>query len=267
MALPDLTDHALDLDDVSVARGRGGQAVRAVDGVSWRVPYGGALVVSGATGSGKSALAAAIAGRETRVTRIVGGAARVCGVNARRPGRSRSVWTYRVGYLAQDGGPALNRDLTVGESIVEPIVERDAHVDRRRLEQRVSRLLDEVRLPLGAAARYPHELSAGMRQRVALARALVLDPRLLVADEPLAGIDVEVRHVVRDAILARRAQWGMALLAVSNDDAFAEELSADRIVLEGGHVTAVQRSGSEPLATPGAASAAAFLSGEPRRAR
>ncbi|WP_156759725.1 ATP-binding cassette domain-containing protein [Microbacterium karelineae] len=258
MRIPELTDWAVRADDLSVSRGRGPDAVRAVDGVTAELPYSGALCVSGSTGSGKSSLAAALAGGR-RDTRIVGGSATVCGVSARRPGRARSVLTYRVGYLSQDAGPGLDPDLTVGESIVLPIVAREPKVARRGLEVRVSNLLDEVRLPLGASGKFPHELSAGMRQRVALARALVMDPRLLIADEPLTGIDVEVRHVVRDAILRRRAEWGMAAFVVTNDSAFADEIGADRIVLDQGSVVTTRRAGEDPIVTPGAEDALAFL--------
>ncbi|MGI6878074.1 ATP-binding cassette domain-containing protein [Microbacterium sp. gxy059] len=261
MRTPELTDEALVLDDLSVSRGRGADAVRAVDGMTASLPFGEALCVSGPTGSGKSSLAIALTGERDHSTRIVGGGATVCGIDAAHPGRARSVLTFRVGYMAQDAGVTFDPDLTIGEIIARPVAARDRRVNLRQLEVRVSALLDEVRLPLGAASKFPHELSAGMRQRVALARALVLDPRLLVADEPLAGIDVEVRHVVRDAILRRREEWGMAAFVITNDASFAAEIDADRMVLSNGCVTAVQPAGGEPLATPGASSDLAFLRG------
>ena len=259
MAVPELTEWALRLTDVSVARGSGPSSVRAVDGVTAELRFGEALVVSGPTGSGKSSLALALSGRAGRDTRIVGGSARVCGIDPHRRGRAHNVFTFRVGYLSQDAGPRLDPDRTIGEIIALPLVEREPRLARRQLEIRVSNLLDEVRLPLGAAGKFPHELSAGMRQRVALARALVLDPRLLIADEPLAGIDIEVRHVVRDAILRRRERWGMAVLAVTNDAAFAREIGADQLVLDRGAVIGMRRAGEEPIVTPGAEHALAFM--------
>lgn len=259
MRVPELTDRALHLDDLSVARGRGSSRVRAVDGVTLALPFGGALCVSGPTGAGKSSLGAALSGQSRRDVSIVGGSALVCGIDARRPGRARSVLTYRTGYLSQDDGPTLDPDRTVGETIVLPIVAREPRADRRRLAERVAHLLDEVRLPLGAADKFPHELSAGMRQRVALARALVMDPRLLIADEPLAGIDVEVRHVVRDAILRRREEWGMAVLAMTNDTGFADDIGAGRLVMDQAVVVAQRAPTGAPIVTPGNEGALAFL--------
>lgn len=114
---------------------------------------------------------------------------------------------------------------------------------------RVATLLDELLLPLGAAGKYPYELSAGMRQRVAFARSLVLDPRVLIADEPFANLDVEVRRAARDAILRRQAR-GMSTLVVTNDKDVIADLSADVLVLRGGHMIAYGRGTNDLLWTP-----------------
>jgi peptide/nickel transport system ATP-binding protein len=245
MRLPE-ADTAVRADDLSVARG----GVRVVEGVTFALPRRSALAVMGPTGAGKSTLVSFLAGRTEDGLSAVGGSATVEGIDARHPGRARRKLTYFVGYLPQRAGADLPSRLTVSEVIAEPITSRDRRVNARALAVRVATLLDEMQLPLGAAAKYPYELSAGMRQRVALARALVLDPRLLVADDPYANLDIEVRTAARDAILRRRDGYGMSSLLVTNDPETARELDAEVLVLRGGHPVAFGHSADALLWTP-----------------
>jgi ABC-type glutathione transport system ATPase component len=238
MRVPDDTENAVRCLDLSVSRTGRGRTMRAVDGVTATLLAGETLCVAGPTGSGKSSLAAALAGERGRSIAVSGGDALVTGISVRRPGRAHRVLTYRAGYLPQAAGATLPARLTVSEVISEPITARDRRVNQRALSVRVAALLDEMHLPLGAAAKFPYELSAGMRQRVAFARSLILDPRVLIADEPLANIDLEVRHVIFDAIRRRQQEWRMAALLVTNDADFARELDADRLILRSGHVVA-----------------------------
>lgn len=224
---------------------------RVVDGVGFRLERAGAIAVMGPTGSGKSSLLAMLAGRGGDGLCVDGGEAIVEGISVRRPGRAKRMLLAYVGYLGQRAGAHLDARRTVSDLITDPITSRDRRVGARALAVRTAALLDEVALPLGAAVKFPYELSAGMRQRVALARALVLQPRILVADEPLANLDIEVRHVVRDAILRRREAYGMAALIATNDAALPAEIGARRIVLHQGHVVA-QDAGDALLWTPGA---------------
>lgn len=240
------TDVALYADDLSIARG----GVRVVDGVSLRVEAGRSLVVMGPTGAGKSSLAAVLAGQTESGVAIVGGAAHVHGISARHPGRRRRQWVFYTGYLPQGAGAQLPSRLTVSDVISEPITSRDRRVNPRALAVRVATLLDEMQLPLGTAPKYPYELSAGMRQRVALARALVLEPRLLVADDLYANLDVEVRAAVRAALRRRRDEHGMAALVVTNDADAPRDLDADVLVLRGGHPVAFGAGSSGLVWTP-----------------
>lgn len=243
-------DVAIRCRDLSVARSGRGPKIRAVDGVSFELPWAGTMCISGPTGSGKSSLASVLAGERDDTREIAGGEATVCGIDVRRPGRAHRVLTYRVGQLPQSAGANLPPRLTVAEIIAEPILSRDRRAAGRALDLRIASLLDEVLLPLGTTERFPYELSAGMRQRVAIARAFVLDPQVFIADEPLANLDLEVRHTVYDAIVRRRAERNMASLIVSNDPYLARELKADRMQLRGGHVIAIG-TGEDVQWTPG----------------
>lgn len=230
--------NAIESSDLVIDRVGHGTATRAVDGVTFVLPAGGLICVAGPTGSGKSTLVAALAGAVDPSVRIVGGSAQVCGVNVRKPGRRHRELTYLTGFIPQGAGAALPPTLTVSEVISEPILIREKRVNTKALSIRVATLLDELHLPLGTASKFPYELSAGMRQRVAIARAFVLDPKVLIADEPLANLDLEVRPVVFDAITRRRKAQGMGALLVTNDAAFIRELNAETLMLRGGHVVA-----------------------------
>jgi len=247
---PDPT-NAIDCSDLVIDRVGHGAPTRAVDGVTFSLAPGGLICVAGPTGSGKSTLVAALAGSTDPSVRVVGGSAHVCGIDVRRPGRKHRLLTYRTGFVPQGAGADLPPRLTVNEIIAEPILVREKRVNTRALSIRTATLLDELHLPLGVAAKFPYELSAGMRQRVAIARSFVLEPRVLVADEILANLDVEVRPVVFDAITRRRRDEGMGALLVTNDADFIRELNAETLMLRGGHVVA-RGVGKELLWAPNA---------------
>lgn len=231
-------DVAIECSDLVIDRAGHSGPTRAVDGVTFTLRPGELLCVAGPTGSGKSTLAATLAGSTDPSLKVVGGRAEVCGVDVRRPGRKHRVLTYRTGFVPQGAGADLPPRLTVNEVVAEPILAREKRVNARALAIRVATLLDELHLPLGVAAKFPYELSAGMRQRVAIARSFILDPPVLIADEVLANLDLEVRPVVFDAITRRRAEQSMAALLVTNDADFIRELRAETLMLRGGHVVA-----------------------------
>ncbi|TPW76627.1 ABC transporter ATP-binding protein [Schumannella soli] len=209
-------------DDLTVAYTTRPGATPAVDGVTLQVPAGGILGVVGEAGSGKSTLAAAIAGRLRRGTGpgpvIVGGSLSVLGHQVRDHGRrAREVMALEVGYLPQDAESSLTPHLTIAENVAEPIYDRDRRFDRLEAGGHVAALIDAVRLPLTVMERFPHELSRGQRQRVALAKALVLEPRLLVADEPTMGVDVLVRGHILAVLADLQRERAFSAVVVGHD--------------------------------------------------
>ncbi|WP_291044595.1 dipeptide/oligopeptide/nickel ABC transporter ATP-binding protein [Herbiconiux sp.] len=196
----------------------------AVRGVTLTVAPGEIVGIVGSSGSGKSTLAQVASGQAAVRTgndgspRVVGGSLEVLGYEMRGLKRRKlAEFTLGVGYVAQDAGSRLTSNMTVAELVAEPLFLRDKRFDRKEAGLRAATLVDALLLPVGTMLKQPHELSSGQRQRVAVARGLILDPVLLIADEPTAGVDVSVRGAVIDVIAGLQRSRGASALIVSHD--------------------------------------------------
>ena len=213
----------------------------AVRGVSFTLARGEFLGLIGESGSGKSTLAMALAGRAhgglhgEDVPGISGGSLTVLGTSLRHvTTRRRDRLTINIGYLPQDGAEKLSPALTVAENVAEPIYSRDRHFPSREAAAAVAAAIDSMRLSLGLMQKLPYELSSGQRQRVALARALVLEPQLLIADEPARGVDPTVRAGVFEALDRWRVERGMAAVIVSSSLSDIGRISSRLAVMQAG---------------------------------
>jgi ABC-type glutathione transport system ATPase component len=209
----------------------------AVKGFTLAIEPGEIVGLVGSSGSGKSTLAQVASGQAAFRTskdnspRIVGGAMTVLGFEMRGIRRSQlAKLTLGVGYVKQDAGSNLTSNMTVAELVAEPLFLRDKRYDRRAAGLKAATLIDSLLLPVGSMMKLPHELSSGQRQRVAVARGLVLDPVLLIADEPTAGVDISVRGAVVDVIAGLQRSRGASALIVSHDLATLRR-SVDRIAV------------------------------------
>lgn len=219
------------------AGGRGHGSFLALSGVTFTLGDNELLGLVGESGSGKSTLAMAVAGladlgrRQPDLPRIVGGSLLVLGEQVRRAGgRARKRIGAEVGYLPQNAGRTLVPGFTIAENVAAPLLARDPDFDRHEAGIRTAVLLDAVQLPLSSMTKFPADLSSGQRQRVAIARSLVLRPKLWVADEPTAGVDVTVRGPVLDSILELQSEHSFSALIVSHDLAISARLT-DRIAV------------------------------------
>lgn len=226
-------------DDLSLLYpARSGHAeVRAVDGVTLTVASGEILGVLGEAGSGKSTLARALAGLAhgrrppEGSPRIAGGELFVLGERIRTiSSRRRDRLTSRVGYLSQSDGDALKPDLTVAEAVAEPLYERDRRFDRIEAGHRVAQLVDAVHLPMSTMRKQTWELSSGQRQRIALARSLVLEPTVLIADEPARGVDALVRQSVLELLRSIHTDRSFSAVVVTSSVGEARAV-ADRVAV------------------------------------
>lgn len=203
--------------------------VRAVDGVSLTIDRGEIVALVGESGCGKSTIAQAI----MRLVPPTSGQVLSHGVDVTGlRGRALRAARQRFQMIFQDPFGSLDPRQTVFEAVVEPLLIHglgDSDDDRR---ERVLRALDfaHLRPPERLADRYPHELSGGQRQRVAIAAAVVLDPELVVADEPVSMLDVSARAGILSLMADLRDELGISYLFITHDLSTAWVL-ADRIAV------------------------------------
>jgi len=199
---------------------RSREFVSAVEDVSLVLPAGQSLGIVGESGCGKTTLGMACAG----LTPITGGRIRIDGTDpAATARRAAQALRRKVQVVFQDPFSSLDPRMTIGDIVREPL---DVHAigDRAARRARVSALLEQVGLQAGMAGRYPHELSGGQRQRVGLARALALEPRLVVADEPVSALDVSVKAQIINLLVDLRQRLGLSFLVISHDFSIIEYL-------------------------------------------
>ncbi|WP_245296658.1 ABC transporter ATP-binding protein [Rhizobium bangladeshense] len=195
--------------------------VHAVENVSFDVSAGETLTLVGESGCGKSTTGRAV----LRLIEPTAGSIQFDGADflALKAERLREQ-RNRMQIIFQDPFASLNPRMTVGDAIAAPLrVNKLATASQAR--DRVADLLRRVGLDPAVAGRYPHEFSGGQRQRICIARALVLQPKLIVADEAVSALDVSVKAQVINLMLDLQAEMGLAYLFISHDMAAVERVS------------------------------------------
>ncbi|HXH33822.1 MAG TPA: ABC transporter ATP-binding protein [Plantibacter sp.] len=228
----------LEVRDLSVVyESTGAAPVQAVDHVSFSVGAGEFIGLVGESGSGKSTLGFAATRLQKPPARINGGQIFFGGKDIRELG-DEELRSQRQGGFAmvlQSGMNALNPVRTIRNHFVD-IFKAHGHVSRDRWDARMTELVEKVGLTPQVLARFPGELSGGMRQRVSIALALSLEPRLMVFDEPTTALDVLVQHAIMDTITELQQAEGFTAILISHDLGVVLEATQRVLVMHEGRI-------------------------------
>ncbi|GAA2322166.1 ABC transporter ATP-binding protein [Streptomyces kunmingensis] len=204
---------------------RGAPEARAVDGVDLDIAPGEIVALVGESGCGKTSLARTLLGLE----RPTAGQVTFAGEPLNYGSRALKAYRKRVQLVLQDPSGSLNPRHTVYDAVAEGLrIHGYGGDEREAVANALSRA--GLRPPERFFLRYPHELSGGQRQRVVIAGALVLEPELIVADEPVASLDASVRGEILALLLRLRDELGLSALVVTHDLGLAWNI-ADRVAV------------------------------------
>lgn len=222
-----------------------GGVVRACEQVTLDLQPGEWVSLVGESGSGKSTLGRlAVLLERPDAGSVVFDGAELTGLSRRVLRRRRPEFQI----VFQDPRSSLNPRWTIGKSVAHPLHVRGA-LSRRDIAQRVDDLLATVELPASFARRYPHELSGGQQQRASIARGLAPEPRLIVADEPVSGLDVSTQAHILQLLKRIQRELGTAFLFISHDLRLVKHLSSRVAVMQHGHLVEF-RGAKELFAAP-----------------
>jgi len=221
----------------SGAWGRVTAQVKAVDGVDLTIYPGETLGVVGESGCGKTTLGRLM----LRLLEATDGQVLFDGVDLLRLGKEEMRTRRRnMQIIFQDPYSSLNPRMTVGGIISEALkVHRLA--SRDELAERVASLLEMVGLPLSYVRRYPHEFSGGQRQRIGIARALAVNPRFIVADEPVSALDVSIQAQIINLLQDLQRDLGLTYMFIAHDLSVVQHISDRVAVMYLGRVVEIAR--------------------------
>lgn len=201
--------------------------LRAVDGISFELHAGETLGIVGESGSGKSTLARGILGLiKPDRGRVMWNGEDLTRLNEEELRQKRK----ELQIVFQDPVASLNPRMTAGDIISEPLWTFYPNIERLQVEERTRGMMKLVGLLPNQINRYPHEFSGGQCQRIGIARSLVLNPRLLICDEPVSALDVSIQAQIINLLKDLQKKLGLALIFIAHDLSVVKHIS-DRVMV------------------------------------
>ncbi len=217
-------------------------AIRAIDGIDFEIEKGETLGLVGESGCGKSTTARCIA----QLHKPTGGEVLYNGVDLVHAGHNDLLQARKgIQMVFQDPYASLNPRMTAGNIIAEPMViyrkRRMLDISKKEITERVEDLMEKVGLNRHFKNRYPHEFSGGQRQRIGVARALSLNPKLILADEPVSALDVSIQSQILNLLDDIQKEFDLTFLFIAHDLAVIQHISTRVAVMYLGKIVEIAK--------------------------
>ena len=202
--------------------------MKAVDGPSFDIFAGETLGIVGESGCGKSTLARAL------LNLVPAKSGSIVWQDQEMLGASATIWQRLrkdVQMIFQDPLASLDPRMTIGQIIAEPLQTHLPQLTPAEVMQKVRAMMEKVGLTEQQINRYPHEFSGGQCQRIGIARALVLEPKLVICDEPVSALDVSIQAQIINLLMELQSQMGLALIFIAHDLAVVRHISQRVMVM------------------------------------
>lgn len=215
------------------------QSLKAVDGVSFELKAGETLGIVGESGCGKSTLAKAV----LQLLKPTSGTVELAGQSLTTLDKSKLREQRKIMQIIfQDPLAALNPRMTLSQIIAEPLTVFEKNLSKKEIEHRVKTIMGKVGLAENLINRYPHEFSGGQCQRIGIARALILNPRLIICDEPVSALDVSIRAQIINLLMELQKNLDLALIFIAHDLHIVRHISDKVMVMYLGKAVEVAES-------------------------
>ncbi|WP_455648240.1 murein tripeptide/oligopeptide ABC transporter ATP binding protein OppF [Lonepinella koalarum] len=201
--------------------------LKAVNNVSFQLYQGETLGVVGESGCGKSTLARAIIGL------VEASAGEILWLGKNLAHQSQKEWKDTrkdIQMIFQDPLASLNPRMNIGEIIAEPLEIYQPYLSKAEVKQKVQDMMIKVGLLPNVINRYPHEFSGGQCQRIGIARALIIEPKIIICDEPVSALDVSIQAQVVNLLKSLQKEMGLSLIFIAHDLSIVKHIS-DRVLV------------------------------------